>query len=84
MIGVASLPARIIDAGDLEDAAVDLLDEMLAPEEIGDAVERVVIDQDRAEQRLFGLEIVRRRAIGSGPCAPALSLRKWLDGRHGR
>ena len=50
---------------DLEDAAMDLLDEMLAPEEVGDAVERVIVDEDRAEQRLLGLEVVRRRAIGA-------------------
>ena len=50
---------------DLENAAMNLLDEMLAPEEVRDAVERVVVDEDRAEQRLFGLEVVRRRAIGA-------------------
>ena len=52
-------------ARDLEDAAMDFLDEMLAPQEVRDAVEGVVVDEDRAEQRLFGLEIVRRRAIGA-------------------
>ena len=44
---------------------MNLLDEMLAPKEVGDAVEGVVVDEDRAEQRLFGLEVVRRRAIGA-------------------
>ena len=43
-------------AGDLVDAAVDFLDEMLRLEEVGDAVEGVVVDQDRAEQRLLGLD----------------------------
>ncbi len=68
-------------SGDLENAAVNFFDEMLAPEEIRDAVERVVVDEDRAEERLFGLEIVRRRAIGA-----LLTLALWelLDGRHGR
>ena len=50
---------------DLEDAAMNLLDEMLASEKIRDAVEGVVVDEDRAEQRLLGVEIVRRRAIGA-------------------
>ena len=68
-------------ARDLEDAAVDLLDEMLASEEIRDAVERVVVDEDRAEQRLLGLEIMRRRPIGT---VLRLALGEGLDGRHGR
>src|SRR5208337_4418032 len=50
-------------SGDLENAAVNLFDEMLAPEEIRDAIERVVVDEDRAQKRLFGLEIVRRRTV---------------------
>ena len=69
-------------AGDLVDAAMNLLDEMLAPEKVRHAVEGVVVDQDRAEQRLFGLEIVGRRAIGAlFRCG--LSLRELLNGRHG-
>jgi hypothetical protein len=32
-------------------------------QEIRDAVERVVVDEDRPEQRLLGLDIVRRLAI---------------------
>ncbi len=68
-------------SGDLEDAAVNFLDEMLAPQEVGDAVEGVVVDEDRAEQRLLGLEIVRGRAIGA---RLGLALGKLLDGRHGR
>ena len=70
-------------AGDLEDAAMNLLDEMLAPKKVGDAVEGVVVDQDRAEQRLLGVEVVRRRAVGA-LLRCGLSLRKLLDGRHGR
>ena len=68
-------------SGDLEDAAMDLLDEMLAPEEVGNAVERVIVDEDRAEQRLLGLEIVRRRAIGA-ILRLGLALGKLLNGRH--
>ena len=62
VIGVASLPARIKAAGKLENALMDRLEEMLRLEEIGDAVERLVVDQDSAEQRLLGLDVVRRRA----------------------
>ena len=62
--GVASLPARI------SEPAISKMRRWISStkcsllQEIGDAVERVVVDEDRAEQRLLGLEIVRRRAIG--------------------
>ena len=46
--------------GDLEDAGVKRLEEMMRLEEGGDAIERLVIDQDGAEQRLFRLNVVRR------------------------
>ena len=68
-------------SGDLEDAAMNLLDEMLAPEEVGDAVERVIVDEDRAEQRLLGLEVVRRRTIGA-LLRWGLALGELLNGRH--
>src|SRR5271163_568182 len=67
---------------DLEDAAMNFLDEVLASEEIRDAVERVIVDQDRAEQRLFGLEVVRRRAIGA-LLRQRLALGELFDRRHG-
>ena len=51
-------------AGGLEDLLVQRLEEMLRLEEIRDAVEGVVVDQDRAEQRLLRLDIVRRAPIG--------------------
>ena len=47
--------------GQLENALMDRFEEMLRFEEVGNAVERLVIDEDRAEQRLLGLDIVRRR-----------------------
>ena len=68
VMGVAILPARISAAVDLEDAAVDLLREMLGVQEVRDAVEGVVVDQDGAEQRLLGLDVVGRRR---GKCRPA-------------
>ena len=49
-------------AGEFENALMDRLEEMLRLEEIGNAIERLVIDQNGAEQRLLGLDIVRRRA----------------------
>src|SRR5208282_3177804 len=67
-------------SGDLENAAMNLFDEMLAPEEIRDAIERVVVDEDRAQERLFGLEIVRRRTVRA---LLTLALRELLDCRHG-
>ena len=49
-------------AGQLVDALVDAFEEMLRFKEIGNAVERLVIDEDSPQQRLFGLDIVGRRA----------------------
>ena len=62
--GVGDLVGADELAGDLEDAPVHRLEEMLRLEEIGDAVEGLVVDQDGAEQRLFGLDVLRRGAIG--------------------
>ena len=57
---------------ELEDLGMDRLEEVLRLEEVGDAVERLVVDQDRAQQRLFRLDVVRggtkdRRVVGRGP-----------------
>ena len=49
-------------AGELENALMDRLEEVLGLEEIRDAIKRLVIDEDRAEQCLLGLDIVRRHA----------------------
>ena len=49
--------------GELVDLLVQRLVEMPRLEKIRDAVERLVVDQDRAEQRLLGLDVVRRDAI---------------------
>ena len=51
-------------ARELVDLLVDRLEEMLRLEEVGDAVERLVVDQDGAQQRLFRLDIVRSGTIG--------------------
>src|SRR5579885_1986132 len=50
-------------AGDLVDVLVDRLEEMPRLEEIGDPVERLVVDEDGAQQRLFRLDIVRCGAV---------------------
>jgi hypothetical protein len=57
------LPIRIFrrDLEDLRGAAVRR--NARRQQEIRDAVERVVVDEDRAEQRLLGLDIVRRLTI---------------------
>ena len=47
-------------AGELENALMDGFEEVLRHEEIGNPVKRFVIDQDRAQQRLLGLDVVRR------------------------
>ena len=43
---------------------MDRLEEMLRFEEIADAIKRLVVDQDRAQQGLLRLDIVRRGAVG--------------------
>src|SRR6185503_12459967 len=48
--------------GKLVDLRVDRFEEMLRLEEIGDAVERLVIDEDRTQQRLLRLDVVRSSA----------------------
>ena len=48
----------------LEDAPMQLLAKMLWLQKVRDAVEGVVVDEERAEQRLLGLDIVRRDARG--------------------
>ena len=61
--GVASLPARISLRADSENLLMDRLEEMLRLEEIADPVERLVVDQNGAQQRLLRLDIVRGGAI---------------------
>ena len=61
MTGVADLVGADDLAGDLVDAPMHRLEEMRRLEEIGDAVEGLVVDEDRAEQRLLGLDVLRAR-----------------------
>jgi hypothetical protein len=46
----------------VEQLAVQRIGEVLGPQELGDPLVGGVVDQDRAEQGLLGLEIVRRLA----------------------
>jgi hypothetical protein len=58
---------------------------MLGPEEIRDPVEGVVIDEDRAKQRLFRLDVMRRqseRGLWAGAGPKASSFGKRFDGWH--
>ncbi len=50
--------------GDVIDAGVDGLEEMVGLEKGRHPVAGVVVDQNGAEQRLFRLEIVRGHAVG--------------------
>ena len=50
----------------LVDGLVQRLEEMLRLEEIRDAIERVVVDQDRTQEALFRFDVVRRTPVGRG------------------
>ena len=50
----------------LEDLAVRLAVEVRWPQELGDLDDRVAVDEDRAEDRLLGLEALGRQAIDHG------------------
>ena len=51
-------------AGGLVDRLMDRFEEVFRLEEVRNPVERVVVDQDRAQQALFRFDIVRRTPIG--------------------
>ena len=51
-------------AREVIDLLMHRLEEMLRLEEVGDAIERLVVDQDGAQQRLLRLDIMRGGAIG--------------------
>ncbi len=60
-------------AHDLVDLAMHRLVEMLGQQEIGDAIERLVVDEDGAQQRLLGFDVLRREPKlfrPPGGCAP--------------
>ena len=59
-IGVAALAER---DHLLEDAPVRVAEEIARVDDLGGLVERVVVDQDRAEHGLLGFEVVRKRAL---------------------
>jgi hypothetical protein len=51
-------------AGGLEDRLMNRFEEVFRLQKIRNPIERVVVDQDGAEQRLFRLDIVRCAPIG--------------------
>ena len=52
-----------------EDPAVDRLEEVLRAQELADPMVGLVVDQDGAEQRLLGLDVVGLGAEAAGcPC----------------
>ena len=55
-------------AGHLEDPRMHRVEEMLRPHDSGDPVIDVVVDEQRAEQCLFGLDVARKRLrkLGGG------------------
>ena len=61
--GSATLPRRISCAGCLKGLPVERVVEMHRLEEIGDAEEGLVVDEDCAEERLLDLDIVRALAV---------------------
>ena len=48
----------------VEDAAMRIAEEVARVDQLGGVVERLVVDQDRAEYGLLGLEVVRQRPFG--------------------
>src|SRR5262245_2091309 len=48
----------------VEDTAMRVAEKILRVDHLGGEVERVVVQQDRAEHRPFGLEVVRKRPLG--------------------
>ena len=64
VIGVACLPTWISLRRRLVDLLVQRIVEVLRIEERRDAVHRLVVDEDGAEQRLLGLQIVRSLTEG--------------------
>ena len=61
---------------------MNLLDEVTALQEVGHPVEGVVVDQDRAEQSLLGVDVGGRDPIGA--LLRRLAWDQSFDCRHGR
>ena len=69
---------------DIVDAAVQFIGKMLRLEKIRYAVEGVVVDENRAEKRLFGLDIMRRHAEARIAGAGLRGRRELRAGRDDR
>ncbi len=50
-------------ARDLEDLLMDRLEEVRRLEKVADPIERLVVDEDRPQERLLRLDVMRRRTV---------------------
>ena len=73
-IGVAALAER---DHLVEDAAMRVAEEIVRVDQLGGVVERLVVDQDRAEHRFLGIEAVRKRPLGRGSDVRHFAWRPW-------
>jgi hypothetical protein len=55
---------------------MDRLEEMLRLQEVGDPIKCLVVDEDRAEQRLFRLDVMRGGAKSCGRFVDLLAKRR--------
>ncbi len=62
------LPPLVERQHRLEDLAVHRQEEVVDLQRRRDLVERRRLDEDRAQHRLLGLEVVRRGALAPAPC----------------
>src|SRR5262245_2038509 len=61
---------------------MDWLEEMLRFEEVADAIKRLVVDQDRAQQGLLRLDIVGRGTVGGCRFLPRLLAKSRIKRSH--
>src|SRR5262249_16886405 len=69
-------------ARDIVDLPMNRLKEMLRLEKVADAIERLVIDQDRAQKGLLRLDIVQGGAVGLPGLPPLFAYHPFKDS-HG-
>jgi len=69
-------------ARDIVDLLMDRLEEMRRLQKVGDAIERLVVDQDGAQQRLLCLDVVRGSAIAGLRLVLKCACRRF-EMRHG-
>ena len=67
----------------VEDAAMRVAEEVARVDQLGGVVERLVVDQDRAENGLLGFEIVRKRAFGRRRPQASTAIGDWSESAIG-